>query len=60
LPVYRKKYPDSENPLSTKSNVYNKLVIEAYGGKNEDVINENKIIKNIVKETGIDKEQFSV
>jgi hypothetical protein len=59
LPVYRKKYPDSENPFSTKSDIYNKLVIEAYGGKNEDIINENKIIKNIIKETGIDKELFS-
>lgn len=59
LPVYRKKYPDSENPFSTKSDIYNKLVIEAYGGKNEDPINENKIIKNIVKETGIDKELFA-
>ena len=60
LPVYRKKYPDSENPLSSKSDKYNKLVIEAYGGKNEDIINENKIIKNIVKETGIDKDLFSL
>ena len=60
LPVYRKKYPDSENPLSLKSDKYNKLVIEAYGGKNDDIINENKIIKNIVKETGIDKDLFSV
>jgi hypothetical protein len=59
LPVYRKKYPDSENPLSSKSDMYNKLVIEAYGGKYEDTINENKIIKNIVKETSIDKELFS-
>jgi len=59
LPVYRKKYPDSENPLSTKSDMYNKLVIEAYGGKHDDIINENKIIKNIVKQTGIDKEHFS-
>ena len=59
LPFYRKKYPDSENPFSQKSDIYNKLVIEAYGGKNEDPINENKIIKNIVKETGIDKELFA-
>jgi hypothetical protein len=60
LPVYRKKYPDSENPFSLKSDLYNKLVIEAYGGRNEDIINENKIIKNIVKETGIDKELFAI
>lgn len=60
LPVYRKKYPDSENPLSSKSDMYNKLVIEAYGGKYEDIINENKIIKNVVKETSIDKDLFSV
>jgi hypothetical protein len=60
LPVYRKKYPDSENPLSSKSDIYNKLVIEAYGGKSEDIINENKIIRNIVKETGIDKEQYLI
>jgi len=59
LPVYRKKYPDSENPLSSKSDIYNKLVIEAYGGKSEDIVNENKIIKSIVKETSIDKEMFS-
>lgn len=59
LPIYRKKFPDSENPFSQKSDVYNKLVIEAYGGKLEDIINENKIIKNIVKETGIDKELFA-
>lgn len=59
LPVYRKKYPDSENPFSLKSDMYNKLVIEAYGGKEDDFLNENKIIKNIVKETGIDKEKFS-
>jgi hypothetical protein len=60
LPVYRKKYPDSENPLSSKSDLYNKLVIEAYGGKSEDIINENKIIRNIVKETGIDKDQYLI
>jgi hypothetical protein len=60
LPVYRKKHPDSENPFSSKSDIYNKLVIEAYGGKNEDIINENKIIKNIVKETGIDKDLFAI
>jgi hypothetical protein len=60
LPIYRKKYPDSENPLSSKSDMYNKLVIEAYGGKNDDNINENKIIKNVVKETSIDKDLFSI
>jgi hypothetical protein len=57
---FKKKYPDSENPLSSKSDKYNKLVIEAYGGKFDDIINENKIIKNIVKETSIDKDLFSV
>jgi hypothetical protein len=40
--------------------MYNKLVVEAYGGKYDDIINENKIIKNIVKETGIDKDQYSI
>jgi hypothetical protein len=60
LPVYRKTYPDSENPLSTKSDMYNKLLIEAYGGRYDDIINENKIIKYIVKETVIDKEQFAI
>ena len=59
LPVYRKKYPESEDPFSPKSDMYNKLVIEAYGGKNDDIINENKIISNIVKETGINKDLFS-
>ena len=60
LPAYRKKYPDSENPFASRSTIYNKLVIEAYGGRNEDNVNEDKIIRNVVKETGIDKELFAI
>ena len=59
LPEFKATYPDCIYSDSQKSDQYNKLVIEAYGGKNDDIINENKIISNIVKETGINKDLFS-
>uniref|UniRef100_A0A6C0EPP4 C2H2-type domain-containing protein n=1 Tax=viral metagenome TaxID=1070528 RepID=A0A6C0EPP4_9ZZZZ len=57
LPEFRAKYPDCSKSVSTKSDQYNKLIIEAYGGSgNEDSDNENKIIKNIAKEVLINKD----
>ena len=56
LPQFKEKYPDCNKSESTKSDQYNKLIIEAMGGSgNEDVDNENKIIKKIAKEFTIDK-----
>jgi len=56
LPQFKEKYPDCNKSDSTKSDQYNKLIIEAMGGSgNEDVDNENKIIKKIAKEFTIDK-----
>lgn len=56
LPEFRAKYPDCSKSISNKSDQYNKLIIEAYGGSgNEDSDNENKIIKNIAKEVVINK-----
>jgi hypothetical protein len=56
IPEFRAKYPDCGKSDSTKSDQYNKLVIEAMGGScNEDFDNENKIIKKIAKEVIIEK-----
>ena len=56
IPEFRAKYPDCGKSDSHKSDQYNKLVIEAMGGSgNEDIDNENKIIKKIAKEVIIDK-----
>ena len=54
---FKEKYPECLNGESKCSDKYTKLVIEAYGGSNqEDVDNENKIIKNISKTIAIDKQ----
>ena len=54
--LFKDKYPDCINSHSRKSDQFNKIYIEAYGGSgNEDVDNENKIIKNIAKVVAIDK-----
>jgi hypothetical protein len=56
LKQFREKYPDYSKSVSKCSDTYNKLVIEAMGGRgNNDIEKENKIIKNIAKEVGIDK-----
>ena len=54
--LFKDTYPDCVNSYSRKSDQFNKIYIEAYGGSgNEDVDNENKIIKNIAKVVFIDK-----
>ena len=56
LKQFREKYPDYSKSVSKCSDTYNKLVIEAMGGRgNNDAEKENKIIKNIAKEVVIDK-----
>jgi uncharacterized protein (DUF2147 family) len=56
LKAFREKYPDCEDYDSKKSSQYNKLVIEAMGGKGDnDYEKDTKIIKKIAKAVGIDK-----
>ena len=56
LPEFRKKHPDCGKSESKYADQYNKLIIEAMGGKGEnDKEKEDKIIKNIAKEVIIDK-----
>ena len=56
IPEFKSKYPDCVYSDSTKSDQYNKLVIEAMGGKgNNDSEKEDKIIKKLAKEILIDK-----
>jgi hypothetical protein len=53
---FRKEHPDCGKSDSKYSDQYNKLVIEAMGGKgNNDIEKEDKIIKNIAKEVIIQK-----
>ena len=56
LPIFKEKHPDCIKSISPFSDQYNKLIIEAMGGSgNEDIDNENKIIRKIAKEVTIDK-----
>ena len=53
---FKTKYPGCEKSESKFSDQYNKLVIEAMGGKGDnDLEKEDKIIKNIAKNVTIDK-----
>jgi predicted nuclease of predicted toxin-antitoxin system len=56
LSEFRTKNPDCLKSTSKVSDKYNKLVIEALGGKGDnDAEKEDKIIKNIAKEVTIEK-----
>jgi len=56
LKDFKNKHPDCDKSESKFSDQYNKLVIEALGGKgNNDLEKEDKIIKNIAKEVVIEK-----
>jgi len=56
LSEFRAKHPDCLKSNSKVSEQYNKLVMEALGGKGDnDLEKEDKIIKNIAKEVTIDK-----
>ena len=55
LSEFRMKNPDCLKSTSKMSDQYNKLVMEAMGGKGDnDLEKEDKIIKNIAKEVTID------
>ena len=55
---FKDKYPGCEKSESKYSNTYDKLIVEAFGGKgNNDVEKEDKIIRNIAKNVTIDKEK---
>ena len=56
LKEFKSKYPGCEKSESKFSNKYDKLIIEAMGGRGDnDLEKEDKIIKNIAKEVIIDK-----
>jgi hypothetical protein len=57
LKDFKSKYPGCEKSDSKYSDKYDKLIIEAMGGKGDnDLEKEDKIIKNIAKVVVIDKE----
>ena len=57
LKEFKTKYPGCEKSDSKYSDKYDKLIIEAMGGKGDnDLEKEDKIIKNIAKVVVIDKE----
>jgi hypothetical protein len=56
LKEFKSKHPDCDKSDSKFSDQYNKLIIEAMGGKGDnDLEKEDKIIKNIAKEVTIEK-----
>jgi hypothetical protein len=56
LKEFKTKYPGCEKSESKYSEKYDKLIIEAFGGKGDnDDEKENKIIRNIAKEVTIEK-----
>ena len=56
LKEFKAKYPGCEKSSSKYSDQYDKLIIEAMGGKGDnDVEKEDKIIRNIAKTVTIDK-----
>jgi hypothetical protein len=56
LKEFKAKYPGCEKSESKFSTAYDKLIIEAMGGKGDnDLEKEDKIIKNIAKNVTIDK-----
>jgi hypothetical protein len=58
---YKEKYPDCVESKSRYSDQYNKIIIEAMGGKGDnDVEKEDKIIRNITKNVTIDKENLLI
>ena len=53
---FKTKYPGCEKSDSKYSDQYDKLIVEAFGGKgNNDLEKEDKIIRNIAKNVIIDK-----
>jgi hypothetical protein len=56
LKEFREKYPDCQEYDSKQNSQYNKIIIEAMGGKgDDDYEKDTKIIKKIAKEVTIDK-----
>jgi hypothetical protein len=56
LKEFKTKYPGCEKSESKFSDKYDKLIIEAMGGKGDnDLEKEDKIIKKIAKNVTIDK-----
>ena len=56
LSEFKTKYPDCDKSESKYSDKYDKLIIEAMGGKGDnDVEKEDKIIRNIAKEVVVEK-----
>ena len=54
---FKEKYPGCEKSESKYSNTYDKLIVEAFGGKGDNYEEkEDKIIKNILKEIKIEKQ----
>lgn len=59
LPTFQQLYPQSKDSDSKYNDKFNQLVIEAFGGSdNEDQQNEDKIIRNLTKEVTIDKDKY--
>jgi hypothetical protein len=56
LPKFKEVHPDCSKSESKYSDQYNKIMVESFGGSGDnDLEKEDKIIKNIAKNVGIEK-----
>ena len=61
LQEFKEKYPDCMNSESKHSDAYNKIIIEAMGGKDyEETDQEQKIIRKITKEITIGNNKLDI
>jgi hypothetical protein len=59
LQKFKEVHPDCIHSDSHYSDQYNKIIVESMGGSGDnDEEKEDKIIKNITKHVGIEKDQF--
>ncbi len=59
LPLFKAKYPGCNFSESKYADQYSKIVIEAMGGAgNNDKEKEDKIIRNILKVTTIERDKL--
>lgn len=58
IPEWKTQNPECINCKSAKSDEYNKIIVESMGGFDiDETVIENKIIRKIVKEVTIDKDE---
>jgi len=56
IPKFKQEHPDCGKSVSKYADKYNHIVLESFGGNDNESDNEDKIIKNIARNVILDKE----